>query len=131
MSLRVVQRCVPVLRQLSCGVMSRRCLHKKPSQFVTPFSRKVSGPKPPFNHIVQVGDPVLRVETQPVDLNRLESPEIQFLIRTMKRSLNDYDALGIAAPQLGVPLRMFAVQVLNFSFVFISVKNKVLSIYHP
>lgn len=110
MSLRVVHRCVPVLRQLSC-VTSRRCLHKKPSQFVTQFSGKVSGPKPPFNHIVQVGDPVLRVETQPVNLDRLESPEIQFLMRTMKKSLDDYDAVGVSAPQLGVPLKMFAVQV--------------------
>ena len=120
MSLRVVQRYVPVVRQLSCGVTLRRCLHKKPSQFVTPFSGKVSGPKPPFNHIVQVGDPVLRVETQPVNLDTLESPEIQFLIRTMKKSLDDYDAVGVSAPQLGVPLRMFAVQVFNFSFVFTS-----------
>jgi hypothetical protein len=114
MSLRVALRCMPIMRDLSF-VTSRRCLHKKPSQFVTPFSGKVSGPKPPFNHIVQVGDPVLRVESQPVNMDRLESPEIQFLIRTMKKSLDDYDAVGVSAPQLGVPLRMFAVQVILIS----------------
>ena len=54
---------------------------------------------------------VLRVETQPVDLDSLASPEMTFLFGAMKKSLDNYDAVGVSAPQLGVPLKVFAVQI--------------------
>ena len=54
---------------------------------------------------------VLRVETQPVDLDNLASPEMTFLFGAMKKSLDNYDAVGVSAPQLGVPLKVFAVQI--------------------
>ena len=64
-----------------------------------------------YSHIAQIGDPVLRKKSQPVDIDRLSSAEIQNLIKQMKIVLGKYDATGISAVQLGIPLRMFALQV--------------------
>ena len=64
-----------------------------------------------YPHIAQIGDPVLRKKSQPVDIDRLSSAETQNLIKQMKMSLKKYDAFGVSAVQLGVPLRMFALQI--------------------
>ena len=96
-----------------CFLPSVRCLHKKPKGFGFPnfLSPKSSGNLPPFDHVVQIGDPVLRVKAQNVNLDRLTSPEIKFLFRALKNSLERYDAVGVSAPQIGVPLRIFAIQI--------------------
>ena len=102
-----------ILRRLTLTTFQlRRSLHKDPKSFFDFLtSTKVSVPKPPFDHIVQIGDPILRTETQKVNLDRLSSPEIKFLLRSLKQSLDNYDAVGVSAPQLGVALNVFAVQV--------------------
>ena len=94
-----------------CFLPSVRYLHKKPKGFGFPnfLSPKSSGNLPPFDHVVQIGDPVLRVKAQNVNLDRLTSPEIKFLFRALKNSLERYDAVGVSAPQIGVPLRIFAI----------------------
>lgn len=67
-------------------------------------------PKPPYDHVCQIGDPVLRNKAEMVKAEDIKSKEIQLIIKKMRNVLKGYDAVGIAAPQIGVPLRMFAVE---------------------
>ena len=60
--------------------------------------------------IVQVGDQVLRDVAQPVDLDKIDSDEIRGVIADMKSALaTQEDGVAIAAPQIGIPLRIFVV----------------------
>lgn len=58
--------------------------------------------------IVQDGDPVLRECAQTVPIKDITSPRIQQVLRDMKEALSSQkDGVAIAAPQIGVPLRIF------------------------
>ncbi|CAB3361997.1 Hypothetical predicted protein [Cloeon dipterum] len=63
-------------------------------------------PKPPYSHICQIGDPVLRGKASPVNVEEIGSAKIKKIIKTMESSLKSYKAIGLAAPQVGVPLRI-------------------------
>lgn len=56
--------------------------------------------------IVQTGDPVLRQGTTEVEPGRIGSPELQRLIELMRATMLDAPGVGLAAPQVGVPLRL-------------------------
>jgi peptide deformylase len=60
--------------------------------------------------IVQAGDPVLRRSAARVHDDALGSPELTDLIETMVWVLSQVPGVGLAAPQLGVPLRVVVVQ---------------------
>ncbi len=61
-------------------------------------------------HIVQEGDPVLRECAQTVPLKDITSAKIQKTISDMKKAMSSQkDGVAIAAPQIGVPLRIFIV----------------------
>jgi peptide deformylase len=61
-------------------------------------------------HIVQDGDPVLRECAQTVPLKDIPSAKIQKVISDMKIAMaSQKDGVAIAAPQIGVPLRIFVV----------------------
>jgi peptide deformylase len=57
--------------------------------------------------IVRLGRSVLREAAQPVDPARLGSPEIQTLIDDMIETMHDAGGVGLAAPQVDVPLQLF------------------------
>lgn len=60
--------------------------------------------------IVSEGHPALRQVSEEIPLAEIESPKIQKLIADMKRSLaTQEDGIGLAAPQIGVPLQVFIV----------------------
>lgn len=60
--------------------------------------------------IVQDGHPALRAQAKEVTLSEISSPKIQGLISLMKEQIvSQDDAVAIAAPQVGVPLRIFVV----------------------
>jgi peptide deformylase len=61
--------------------------------------------------IVQVGAPVLRERAREVEPDELASPEIQALVDDLIETMRAAGGAGIAAPQVGVPLRIFAVEV--------------------
>lgn len=64
----------------------------------------------PAEDIVQLGHPVLRQEALAVPLEEISSPNIQGIIAHMKKILaTQRDGIGLAAPQIGVPLRIFIV----------------------
>ena len=83
--------------------------HGLTARVLDSFSFK-NNKEPPYLHFVQIGDPVLRTATKPVDVNRITSTETQHIINNMRIVLEDYDSFGVSAPQIGVPLRIFAMQ---------------------
>ena len=65
---------------------------------------------PPFEHVVQIGDPILRKVTEPVPLDKVKTNEIQTIIKKLEYVINKYGSLGMSAPQIGVNLRIFAMR---------------------
>ena len=61
--------------------------------------------------IVTVGHPVLRERAREVTSDELASPEVQTLIDDMIDTMRHANGAGIAAPQVGVPLRIATVEV--------------------
>ncbi len=60
--------------------------------------------------IVQVGDPVLRAGTSEIAPSRIQTPELQNLIDLMRATMLDAPGVGLAAPQVGVPLRLTVIE---------------------
>jgi len=58
--------------------------------------------------IVTYGNPVLREISKPVDEI---TTEVKDLVADMKATLKEYNGLGLAAVQVGVPLRLFIVDL--------------------
>ncbi len=60
--------------------------------------------------IVQVGHPVLREVAKEVPTKEITGPTIQKIIREMQEALDaEPDGAALAAPQIGVPLRIFVI----------------------
>lgn len=55
--------------------------------------------------IVQLGHPVLRRPALPYE-GQLEASELQALIELMRRVMHHAPGVGLAAPQIGIPLRL-------------------------
>ena len=72
-----------------------------------------------IREIVQVGDPVLRKKCEPV--TRFDG-ELETLLDDMKETLKKAQGAGLAAPQVGVPLRAVLVDVEEGYFEFINPK---------
>ena len=91
----------------SLSAPARRSLHLRPrSIFSSPKARAA----PPFRHIVQLGDPVLRVPCDPVLPDDIKTGEVREVIDAMKFVLKRFDGVGLSAPQIGVPLQIMMVQ---------------------
>jgi peptide deformylase len=67
-------------------------------------------PPPPGPAIVQVGDPVLRARAAEVTKEQLATPDIQALLARMRDAMRAAPGVGLAAPQLGVGLRIFVME---------------------
>lgn len=65
---------------------------------------------PPYSHIVQLGDPSLRQISHTVQDEYINSKEINFLIDQLVQVLRKYSLVGIAAPQIGINLRVIAME---------------------
>ncbi len=66
--------------------------------------------------IVQEGNPVLRGKAKPVSPSEFGSKHIREIILRMKHALSgEVDGVAIAAPQIGVPLRIFVVSRIAFA----------------
>lgn len=60
--------------------------------------------------IVQNGDPVLRQKAKEVPLSDIGTPKLRKILRHMAKALDSQDdGVAIAAPQIGVSLRIFLV----------------------
>lgn len=60
--------------------------------------------------IVQAGDPVLRQRARELTPEEISSPEVQSLIVLMRETMRDTPGVGLAAPQVGVGLRVVVVE---------------------
>jgi peptide deformylase len=60
--------------------------------------------------IVQVGDPVLRNGTRILTRDEVKSAEIKQLIEWMRETMREAPGVGLAAPQIGLPLRLAVIE---------------------
>ena len=58
----------------------------------------------------QIGDPVLREVAQPVEPLTIQTTEFKKLLEVMIKTMRAHQAVGIAAPQIGVGLQVFAME---------------------
>lgn len=57
------------------------------------------------------GDPVLRVSAERVNVEHIESPEIQNIVEDMIASLKAAGGIGLAAPQIGISKRIIIIEI--------------------
>ncbi len=60
--------------------------------------------------ILQVGEPVLRQIARPLSVEEITSPRIQRLIEAMRETMRAAPGVGLAAPQIGVPLQLAVIE---------------------
>jgi peptide deformylase len=60
--------------------------------------------------IVQAGDPVLRGPARDLTPAEITGPEIQQLIEVMRETMLEAPGVGLAAPQIGLPLRLAVIE---------------------
>ncbi|MFP2957311.1 peptide deformylase [Myxococcus sp. 1LA] len=60
--------------------------------------------------IVQAGDPVLRRKARDLTPEEIASPETARLIEQMRDTMRDAPGVGLAAPQVGIGLRLVVVE---------------------
>ena len=67
----------------------------------------------PVRPIVRLGHPALRTPAEPVDVAKISTPELQTLIDDMFETMVAAGGVGLAAPQLGLPLQLFVYAVVD------------------
>jgi peptide deformylase len=60
---------------------------------------------------VQIGNPIVRAKSKAVSSKDLESRKFKQLITDLVQSMRHYELVGMAAPQIGVNLRVFVTEV--------------------
>ncbi len=53
-------------------------------------------------HVVQIGDPVLRLKALPVRPEDVESQFVKDVVDALRRVLRKYDAIGLSAQQVSM-----------------------------
>lgn len=61
--------------------------------------------------IIECGHPVLRHPAEPVSPSDLRTSELQQLIASMRATMEAAPGVGLAAPQVGVPIQLAVLQV--------------------
>ncbi|KAJ0029481.1 hypothetical protein NQD34_004478 [Periophthalmus magnuspinnatus] len=86
------------------------CSSVRVRSYLQYMKRKIRPPTPPYSHVCQVGDPVLRSHASLVDPAAVKGPEVQKVIDTMIKVMRKLECVGLSAPQIGVPLRILALE---------------------
>ncbi len=60
--------------------------------------------------IRQVGEPALRQKSRPLSLEEIRSRYVRELIESMRETMHDAPGVGLAAPQVGVPLTLVVIE---------------------
>jgi peptide deformylase len=60
--------------------------------------------------ILQTGDPVLREAARPLTPADLANAEVRQLIELMRETMRDAPGVGLAAPQVGMPLQLAVIE---------------------
>jgi peptide deformylase len=66
-----------------------------------------------IREILQIGHPVLAARASEVDVGSIQSAEVQGWIDDMIDTMRDAKGAGIAANQIGIPYRLFTIEVGN------------------
>ena len=61
--------------------------------------------------ILQIGHPVLAARAQEVDITSIALPQVQGWITDMIDTMRDANGAGISANQIGIPYRMFVMEI--------------------
>ncbi|XP_001654759.2 peptide deformylase, mitochondrial [Aedes aegypti] len=69
-----------------------------------------SSNEPPYGHVTQIGDPVLRQTAAMVPVEAVTSPEVKYLVKHMVHVMRKYDCVGLAAPQIGISLKILVME---------------------
>lgn len=56
--------------------------------------------------VARMGHPVLRQKCESIDPDKITGPEVQRLIRDMFETMAEYNGVGLAAPQVHLPVRL-------------------------
>lgn len=59
----------------------------------------------------RIGHPVIRGKARELTKGEIRSAEVQRLIDDMVETMHEYDGVGVAAPQVHVPLRLAVIEV--------------------
>lgn len=62
-------------------------------------------------HICQIGEPTLRLRASDVNLEELKSENIKAVLLRLRSVMKHYKAVGISAPQIGIPLRIIMIEI--------------------
>lgn len=63
--------------------------------------------------VARLGYPSLRTESQPIAVDEIKKPEFQRLIDDMVETMHEYHGVGLAAPQVHLPIQLAVLQVQN------------------
>lgn len=99
----VVPVCMSPNRSYSTNIKVRSYLQYMKRKIKPP-------PSPPYPHVCQVGEPVLRAKAAAVDPGAVQGPEVQAVIHSMVKVMRKFECVGLSAPQVGVPLRILALE---------------------
>jgi len=64
-----------------------------------------------IRRITEIGNPVLRMTSLPVAEDDFGTEPLMGFVQDLVDTMRDYEGVGIAAPQVGVPARIFAIEV--------------------
>lgn len=72
--------------------------------------RDATATLPPYDHVTQIGDPLLRRAADPVPVDACGSAEVRFLVDRLVHVMRAYKCVGLAAPQIGIALRVMVME---------------------
>jgi len=61
-------------------------------------------------NVLQVGEPVLRLQAKAVPIEQIVTPAIQQLVEHMRETMRAAPGVGLAAPQIGLPLQLAVIE---------------------
>ncbi|XP_076678675.1 peptide deformylase, mitochondrial-like isoform X2 [Andrena cerasifolii] len=102
----IISRCVSDIKKSSVHYYS---LHKVKKVFSKYFLSQP--PEPPYDHICQLGDPVLRTKATSVDTKVIQTHEFQKVLGRLEKVMKKHQLVGISAPQIGLPWQVCAIEV--------------------
>jgi peptide deformylase len=64
-----------------------------------------------IRRVIRMGHPLLREAARPLESDEIGSEQVQMLIADMVDTLHDYGGIGLAAPQIGEPIRLAIIEI--------------------
>ena len=61
--------------------------------------------------VARIGHPVVRAAARPVEPASIPGPEFQRLVDDMVETMREYEGVGLAAPQVHLPLRVAVIEI--------------------